>query len=85
MDQRTIVSLFESAERGDAAASEALFAALYTELHRMARRELARRGGQVTLSVTTLLHEASRCRTGTTSRFPTGRGSWRTPRASCAG
>ena len=40
MDQRTIVSLFESAERGDAAASEALFAALYTELHRMARREL---------------------------------------------
>ena len=58
MDQRTIVSLFESADRGDAAASEALFAALYTELHRMARRELGRRGGQVTLSATTLLHEA---------------------------
>jgi RNA polymerase sigma factor (TIGR02999 family) len=58
MDQRTITSLFESAEQGDAAASEALFAALYTELHRMARRELGRRGGQVTLSATTLLHEA---------------------------
>ena len=58
MDQRTIVSLFESAERGDASASETLFAALYTELHRMARRELGRRGGQVTLSATTLLHEA---------------------------
>jgi RNA polymerase sigma factor (TIGR02999 family) len=58
MDQRTIVSLFECAERGDAAASETLFAALYTELHRVARRELGRRGGQVTLSATTLLHEA---------------------------
>jgi RNA polymerase sigma factor (TIGR02999 family) len=58
MDQRTLVSLFESAERGDAAASEALFAALYAELHRLARRELARRGGQLTLGVTTLLHEA---------------------------
>jgi RNA polymerase sigma factor (TIGR02999 family) len=31
---------------------------LYTELHRLARRELGRRGGQVTLSATTLLHEA---------------------------
>jgi RNA polymerase sigma factor (TIGR02999 family) len=58
MDQRTIASLFDSAERGDAAASEALFAALYSELHRLARRELARRGGNLTLGVTTLLHEA---------------------------
>jgi RNA polymerase sigma factor (TIGR02999 family) len=58
MDQRTITSLFESAEQGDAAASEALFAALYSELHRLAKRELGRRGGQVTLSATTLLHEA---------------------------
>ena len=57
-DQRTIVSLFESAERGDPAASEALFEALYSELHRLARRELARRGGQLSLGVTTLLHEA---------------------------
>jgi RNA polymerase sigma factor (TIGR02999 family) len=58
MDQRTLTSLFASAERGDAAASETLFAALYTELHRLARRELGRRGGQVTLGATTLLHEA---------------------------
>jgi RNA polymerase sigma factor (TIGR02999 family) len=58
MDQRTITSLFESAERGDAAASEALFSALYSELHRLARRELGRGNGQVTLSATTLLHEA---------------------------
>ena len=35
-----------------------LFAALYDELHRMARRELAKRGAGVTLGATTLLHEA---------------------------
>jgi RNA polymerase sigma factor (TIGR02999 family) len=58
MEHRTLASLFESAERGEAAASEALFAALYAELHRMAKRELARRGGKLTLGVTTLLHEA---------------------------
>lgn len=58
MDSRTLTSLFESAERGDAAASEALFAALYSELHRVARRELARRGGHLTLGATTLLHES---------------------------
>lgn len=51
-------ALVASAERGDAAAADALFAALYEELHRMARRELSRRGGGVTLSPTTLLHEA---------------------------
>jgi RNA polymerase sigma factor (TIGR02999 family) len=34
------------------------FSALYEELHRMARRELARRGAGVTLGATTLLHEA---------------------------
>ena len=40
---------------GDA---EALFSTLYGELHRMARRELARRGRNMTLGATTLLHEA---------------------------
>src|SRR6185312_2700022 len=40
------------------ASADALFTALYDELHRMARRELNRRGGGVTLSATTLLHEA---------------------------
>ena len=35
-----------------------LFSALYSELHGLARRELARKGGLATLSVTTLLHEA---------------------------
>ena len=37
---------------------QALFDALYAELHQLARRELARRGGGAGLSVTTLLHEA---------------------------
>ena len=50
--------LMGAVERGDKAATEALFAALYSELHRVAKRELARRGGMVSLSATTLLHEA---------------------------
>ncbi|HTS68877.1 MAG TPA: ECF-type sigma factor [Terriglobia bacterium] len=54
----TISSLIGAVERGDAGAAEALFAALYAELHRLAKRELARHGAPVTLGVTTLLHEA---------------------------
>ena len=56
MDTR-IVSLIAAAEGGDGAAADALFAALYAELHRIARRELAR-GSKITLSATTLLHDA---------------------------
>ena len=36
----------------------ALFSALYDDLHRLARRELARNGSAMSLGVTTLLHEA---------------------------
>jgi RNA polymerase sigma factor (TIGR02999 family) len=54
----SLQSLIASAERGDRPATAALFAALYGELHRLARRELARSGAPVTLSATTLLHEA---------------------------
>ncbi len=50
--------LVASVEGGDASAADALFATLYSELHRMARRELARRGGALTLGATTLLHDA---------------------------
>jgi RNA polymerase sigma factor (TIGR02999 family) len=39
-------------------AHDALFSSLYAELHRLARRELARRNGQAAFSPTTLLHEA---------------------------
>jgi RNA polymerase sigma factor (TIGR02999 family) len=51
-------TLVASAEQGDHAAADELFTALYDELHRMARRELARRGAGVTIGATTLLHEA---------------------------
>jgi RNA polymerase sigma factor (TIGR02999 family) len=53
-----ISSLMVAAERGDRPAAEALFTALYSELHRLAKRELARPGVPVSLSATTLLHEA---------------------------
>lgn len=54
----TISSLITSAERGDPSATEALFTALYSELHRVAKRELARHGWGVSLGATSLLHEA---------------------------
>jgi len=53
-----ISALIDAAERGEGSASEALFRALYDELHRLARRELAQRGAGASLGVTTLLHEA---------------------------
>jgi hypothetical protein len=57
-DLTEIGSLIISADRGDAGAAEALFAALYAELHRLVRRELARNGHGATIGTTTLLHEA---------------------------
>ena len=54
----TISSLISSTESGDRSAADALFAALYSELHRLAQSQLARSGAGVTLGVTTLLHEA---------------------------
>ena len=50
--------LLTRAEAGDAAARGELFAALYNELHRMARREAGRYGPNDALGTTTLLHEA---------------------------
>ncbi len=47
--------VFESC---DTRAADSLFNALYSELHGMARRELARRGHPPNLGVTSLLHEA---------------------------
>jgi len=46
------------AEAGDAAAKNALFAALYEELHRLAQAHVRRSAGPLTLSPTTLIHEA---------------------------
>lgn len=50
--------LIEAAERGEESAADALFSALYAELHRIARRELARQGVPVSMGATTLLHQA---------------------------
>lgn len=54
----TLSSLMEAADRGDESAANSLFTALYSQLHRLAKYELARQGVQVSLSATTLLHEA---------------------------
>lgn len=54
----SISTLMEEAQRGDSSAADELFAALYDELHRLAKRELARQAGLISISVTTLLHEA---------------------------
>jgi len=53
----TIASLIASAESGDPSAADALFTALYSELHRLASRQLGGRSN-LTLGTTTLLHEA---------------------------
>ncbi len=59
-DTGRVSELLAAAERGELreGQADALFAALYRELHRLARRELHRGAGPVTLSATTLLHEA---------------------------
>jgi RNA polymerase sigma factor (TIGR02999 family) len=54
----TIPALMAAVEQGDASAAEPLFEALYAELHGLARRELSRRGAPMSVSATTLLHEA---------------------------
>ena len=54
----TLSSLVASIERDQRGAADSLFTSLYADLHRMARRELAKRGMGVTLGATTLLHEA---------------------------
>lgn len=53
-----IASLIEVAERGGSSAAEPLFKALYAELHWLAKCELARQGGDMSIGVTSLLHEA---------------------------
>lgn len=57
-DAQTITAALVAAERGDAAATAALFETLYRELHRLAKRQLHAHAAGATLSATTLLHEA---------------------------
>ena len=58
-DTKQVSALLAAAERGEPhdRPTEALFSALYRELHRIARRELHRGAGAMTLGATTLLHE----------------------------
>jgi RNA polymerase sigma factor (TIGR02999 family) len=52
-----VSTLIGLAEQGDEASAARLFALLYGELHRLAKGQLARQG-DVSLSATTLIHEA---------------------------
>jgi RNA polymerase sigma factor (TIGR02999 family) len=56
--ESSLSSLIEQAEAHGGGAADALFSALYNELRRLAKRELARQGPLANLSATTLLHEA---------------------------
>jgi RNA polymerase sigma factor (TIGR02999 family) len=52
------MALIQAAGADSANGSPQLFAALYHELHQLAARQLRRSGRELTLSTTTLLHEA---------------------------
>ncbi len=55
---RTLSALMGAADQRDELATEAMFSLLYTELHRVARRELLRNSGAGSLGPTTILHQA---------------------------
>lgn len=57
-NETAVDSLFAAAANGDPQAKQQIFAAVYGELRRLAERELRRQGAALTLSPTTLLHEA---------------------------
>ncbi|MGA7632291.1 MAG: ECF-type sigma factor [Terriglobales bacterium] len=52
----SISTLIDLAEQGDEVSAERLFTLLYAELHRLAKRQLARQG-EISVSATTLIHE----------------------------
>jgi RNA polymerase sigma factor (TIGR02999 family) len=57
--------LLSRADRADTEAADELFALLYGELRRLAEGHLHRRGGNLTLGTTTLVHDAYLSMTGT--------------------
>ena len=67
---RLLTGALAAAESGDPAARDALFTALYGELHRLAQSHLRRSGGALTVSATTLLHEAYLDLAGRGAAFP---------------
>ncbi|HZT72665.1 MAG TPA: ECF-type sigma factor [Terriglobales bacterium] len=56
--EANLAALMQAAEAGGKEAADALFSALYAELRRLAKRELARHGAPLSLGATTLLHTA---------------------------
>ena len=57
-DPGQLAAIVARADAGHGDARDALFAALYNELHRLAEGHIRRNGGQITMGATTLLHEA---------------------------
>src|SRR6185436_8735426 len=57
-DVEKVAATLAAAERGDQGVAADLFPVLYRELHRLARSQLQRNPGALTLGATTLLHEA---------------------------
>ena len=57
-DPQALSAMLAAAERGGVPATAELFATLYRELHRLARRQLHAGAGGLTLGATTLVHEA---------------------------
>lgn len=69
-DAQALAAALAAAEQGDAKATEALFGALYHELHRVARKQLHANAWGLTLGATTLLHEAYIDLSGRANAFP---------------
>lgn len=57
-DPDHLARMVRRADTGDSNAKDALFTALYSELHRLAESHIRRSSGQITMGATTLLHEA---------------------------
>ena len=56
--QNDLLELLRRADRADTEAADELFAVLYQELRNLAERHLRRGGSDLTLSTTTLVHDA---------------------------
>src|SRR5688572_22894785 len=69
-DAQMLAATLAAAERGDTRATAELFAGLYRELHRLARKQLHANAWGLTLGATTLLHEAYIDLSGRGAAFP---------------
>jgi hypothetical protein len=83
-DAGAIATMLAAAERGEVAATPELFAALYRELHRVARRQLHFNAGGLTLGATTLLTRRISTSAAAAWRSPTRTASSPTRRGRCA-